>query len=192
VLLEQRELFADAEIVDKILKGDKEAFAFIVERYQKGLINFIFRMVGHYEEALELTQEVFIRVYSNIAMYDSTYKFSTWLYRIASNLTIDHLRKKDPRTASIDECDEDDEKKIELESNELNPHDQLEKKMMEKEINTAILTLEPLYRELIILRHIHFRSYEEIAKITNLPIGTVKNRIFRARKVLMERLKAVK
>ena len=190
--MERRELFADAEIVEKILGGDKDAFAFIVERYQKGLINFIFRMVGHYEEALELTQEVFIRVYSNIASYDSTYKFSTWLYRIASNLTIDHLRRNDPRAASLDEVDEDNEKKIELESGDPGPHDRLEKKMMEREINEAILTLEPLYRELIILRHIHFRSYEEMAKITNLPIGTVKNRIFRARKLLMERLKGVK
>jgi len=186
---ETRELLADPAIVERILGGDKESFALLVERYQKGLINFIYHMVGHYEEALELTQEVFIKVYVNIATYDKNFKFSTWLYRIASNATIDHLRRRDPIAASLDERDEDDVLCIEIESSDLGPHDLLEKKCLEVEIVRSISELSPLQRELIVLRHMHFRSYEEIAKITNLPIGTVKNRIFRARKQLMDSLK---
>lgn len=188
-MVETKELLADPAIVEKIVGGDKEAFALLVERYQKGLINFIYHMVGHYEEAVELTQEVFIKVYVNIATYDANFKFSTWLYRIASNCTIDHLRRRDPMAASLDERDEDDNLCIEPASHDLGPHDLLEQKILEKEIVKSISELSPLQRELIVLRHIHFRSYEEIAKITSLPIGTVKNRIFRARKQLMENLR---
>jgi RNA polymerase sigma-70 factor, ECF subfamily len=187
--VENKELLADPAIVEKIVSGDKESFALLVERYQKGLINFIYHMVGHYEEALELTQEVFIKVYSNITTYDKNYKFSTWLYRIASNCTIDHLRRRDPHADSLDDQGDDDGPCWEIESSDLGPHDLLEKKCLEKEIVKSISELSPLHRELIVLRHIHYRSYEEIAKITNLPIGTVKNRIFRARKHLMESLK---
>jgi RNA polymerase sigma-70 factor, ECF subfamily len=187
--VENKELLADPAIVEKIISGDKEAFALLVERYQKGLINFIYHMVGHYEEALELTQDVFIKVYSNLESYDCAYKFSTWLYRIASNCTIDHLRRRDPAADSLDDRDEDECPKIEIESDDPLPHDILEKKFLEREIVRSVMELQPDYRELIVLRHIHFRSYEEIAKITNLPIGTVKNRIFRARKQLVDSLK---
>jgi RNA polymerase sigma-70 factor (ECF subfamily) len=185
----KKEFFTDQEIVKKIKEGDKDAFCFIVDRYQKGLINFIFHMIGHYEESLELCQEAFLKVYSNIDLYDRNYKFSTWIYKIASNLTIDHLRKNNPRIDSLDELNEDDEKKIDVKSEELDPIEKLEKKFVGQEIADAIISLEPHNRELIILRHIHFRSYEEIAKITNLPLGTIKNRIFRARKELVEKLR---
>lgn len=190
--MKQQDFLTDIEIVDKVRKGDKEAFSFIVERHQKGLINLLFPLLRNYEEALELCQEVFLRVYSHLDQFDSNYKFSTWIYRIANNLAIDYLRKRTPRIDSIDEENEDEEKKIEIESKELNPHECLEKKLMEKEILAAISSLDPLSRELIILRHIHFRSYEEMAKITNLPVGTVKNKIFRARRELMKKLEKIK
>lgn len=190
--MKKQEFLTDLEIIEKVKKGDKEIFSLIVERYQKGLLNLLFPLLKNYEEALELCQEVFLRVYSHLDQYDSHYKFSTWIYRIANNLAIDHLRKCNPKIDSIDEKDEDEDNKIEIESKDLNPSDQLEKKILEKEILNAIYSLDTLSRELIILRHIHFRSYEEMAKITNLPIGTVKNKIFRARKELMKKLKKVK
>lgn len=187
--MERRELFADAEIVEKIKGGDKEAFALIVERYQKGLVTFIFRMVGRHEEALELTQEVFIKVYGNISSYDSNYKFPTWIYKIAGNCTIDHLRRRGPQADSLDDNGDDGSGGIEIESKDPSPPDILQQKILENDIAKAILNLPPSQRELVVLRHIHFRSYEEIAKIMNLPIGTVKNKIFRARKELIEKLK---
>jgi len=190
--VKQQEFLTDIEIVEKVRKGDKEAFSLIVERYQKGLINLLFPLMRNYEEAIELCQEVFLKVYSHLDQYDSNYKFSTWIYKIANNLAIDFLRKGTPKIDSIDEENENEEKKIEIESTELNPHECLEKKMVEEEILSAISSLEPLSRELIILRHIHFRSYEEMAKITNLPVGTVKNKIFRARRELMKKLEKIK
>lgn len=186
------QFFTDSEVIEKIKKGEKEFFSIIVERYQKGLINFIYHMIGNYEESLELCQEVFLKVYLNISLFDSKYKFSTWIYKIASNLTIDHLRKLNQKIDSLDEVDDNEERKIDVKSNDHNPVEKLEKKFAEKQILKAIISLEPLSRELIILRHIHFRSYEEIAKITNLPLGSVKNKIFRARRELMEKLKNVK
>lgn len=190
--MKQQEFLTDIEIVEKVKRGDKEAFSLLVERYQKGLINLLFPLIRNYEEALELCQEVFLKVYSHLEQYDKNYKFSTWIYRIANNLAIDHLRKGTPKIDSIDEKDEDEESKIEIESKDLSPQERLEKKFMEKEILIAISSLDTVSRELIILRHIHFRSYEEMAKITNLPVGTVKNKIFRARKELMKKLEKVK
>ena len=186
-------LVTDLEIVDEILAGDKDAFALLVERYQKGLVNYIFHMVRHYEEALELTQEVFIKVYSSLARYDRQYKFSTWLYKIASNHTIDHLRRRKMNTTSIEASEEDEGRpEIAIESTDQTPHEALHMKTLLAETRKAIEDLPESYRELIILRHINFRSYEEMAKITRLPIGTVKNRIFRARQLLMEVLKDVR
>lgn len=190
--MKRQEFLTDIEIIEKVKGGDKEAFSLLVERYQKGLLNLLFPMMRNYEEALELCQEVFLKVYSHLEQYDNHYKFSTWIYRIANNLAIDHLRKGTPKIDSIDENEEDKGRKIDIESKDLSPQERFEKKVMKREIFAAISSLDTLSRELIILRHIHFRSYEEMAKITNLPVGTVKNKIFRARKKLMKKLEKVK
>ena len=183
-------VLTDNEVVQSVLGGDREAFAYLVERYQKGLVTYIYHMVHHYDEALELTQEVFFKVYENLARYDGQFKFSTWLYKIASNHTIDHLRRQHIQTTSIQESqDSPDHPEIPLESATLSPHDAYHNKALLAEVQKAVDQLPPSYRELIILRHFNFRSYEEMAKITGLPVGTVKNRIFRARQILMERLK---
>ncbi len=184
-------VLTDLEVVERVLGGDRDAFALLVERYQKGLANYIFHMVRHYEEALELTQEVFLKTYSSLGKYDRQYKFSTWIYKIASNHTIDHMRRQQLATTPIEVPREDgsDPRELPLESPTLNPQDSLTMKDLLGQIREAVEELPPAYRELIILRHFNFRSYEEMAKITGLPLGTVKNRIFRARQLLMERLK---
>lgn len=187
-----KELLTDTEIISKVKNGDKEAFALIVERYEKGLYNLIYHLIGNQEEALELCQEVFLRVYSHLNDYDPKFKFSTWIYKIANNLTIDYLRKNKMKIDSIDEAIDDENKFLEIEDHCLNPSEEYEQKILEKEIFKAISNLDAVSRELIILRHIHFRSYEEMAKITNLPIGTVKNKIFRARRELMKNLKKIR
>jgi RNA polymerase sigma-70 factor (ECF subfamily) len=190
----QQKVLTDMEVVERVLGGDQDAFAAIVERYQKGLANYIFHMVRHYEEAIELTQEVFLKAYANLRSYDRGYKFSTWLYKIASNHTIDHLRRQRAPETPIEVSDEEGFRSYELplESHVQNPHDCLAMKDLMGHIREAVDDLPPSYRELVILRHFNFRSYEEMAKITGLPLGTVKNRIFRARQMLMERLKDVR
>lgn len=183
-------VLTDGEVVQAVLDGDREAFAFLVERYQKGLVTYIYHMVHHYDESLELCQEVFVKVYESLRRYDRQYKFSTWLYKIASNHTIDHIRRQHMTTVSIQERQEDpDMPELPLESATLNPHDAYRNKVLLDQVRKALEELPPSYRELILLRHFNFRLYEEMAKITGLPIGTVKNRIFRARQMLMERLK---
>jgi len=183
-------VFTDAEIVEAVLKGDREAFGHLVERYQKGLVTYIYHMVHNYEEALELSQEVLVKAYESLGRYDGQYKFSTWLYKIAGNHAIDHLRRQKIPTTSIQEREEDpDLPDLALESATLNPQEAYQNKMLLVEVQKALSGLPPSYRQLILLRHFAFRSYEEMAKITGMPIGTVKNRIFRARQILMERLK---
>jgi len=182
-------ILTDGEVIRAVLDGDTEAFGGLVERYQKGLVTYIFHMVHNYEEALELSQEVFIKAYESLRRYDGQYKFSTWLYKIASNHTIDHLRRQKMSTTSIQERqDNPDLPDLHLESATLSPHDAYKNKMLLVQVQKALEDLPPSYRELILLRHFSFRSYEEMAKITGMPIGTVKNRIFRARQILMERL----
>lgn len=185
----QEKILTDSEVVDKVLTGDNDAFSLIVERYQKGLVNYIYHMVHQYDEALELTQEVFLKSYTGLKKYDRQYKFSTWIYKIASNHTIDHMRRQRPDTTPIQtRADGNDVHEIPLESQSPSPQESLQRKRLRREIVACVKSLPPAYRELIILRHFNFRSYEEIAKITGLPLGTVKNRIFRARRMLMEQL----
>jgi RNA polymerase sigma-70 factor, ECF subfamily len=183
-------VFTDAEVVNAVIAGDREAFSLLVERYQKGLATYIFHMIHHYEEALELTQEVFIKVYENLARYDGQFKFSTWLYKIASNHTIDHIRRQHMTTTPIQETAEDGSTmELPLESATLSPLAAYHNKALLEQVQKAVDDLPSEYRELVVLRHFSFRSYEEMAKITGLPLGTVKNRIFRARQILMEQLK---
>lgn len=183
-------VLTDIEVIQAVLEGDQDSFALLVERYQKGLITYIYHMVHHYDEALELCQEVFLKVYESLSKYDGQYKFSTWLYKIASNHTIDHLRRQHMVTTSIQERQDDpDMPDLPLESATISPHDAYRNKVLMDQVQKALEDLPPSYRELILLRHFSFRSYEEMAKITGLPLGTVKNRIFRARQILMERLK---
>lgn len=185
-----QKVFTDSDVVNAVLAGDRDAFSLLVERYQRGLATYIFHMIHHYEEALELTQEVFIKVYENLDRYDGQYKFSTWLYKIASNHTIDHIRRQHMTTLPIHETAEDGSPmEIPLESATLSPLDAYTNKAILADVQRAVDELPSDYRELIILRHFAYRSYEEMAKITGLPLGTVKNRIFRARQILMERLK---
>lgn len=186
-------VLTDTEVVDLVLAGDRDAFSMLVERYQKGLVNYIFHMARNYEEALELTQEVFLKVYTSLDKFDRQYKFSTWLYKIASNHTIDHLRRQKMECTSIEATQEDEDRPdLPLESHEQSPHEALQMKVILSQTWDAIQRLPESYRELIVLRHFNFRSYEEMAKITGLPVGTVKNRIFRARQILMEELKDVR
>lgn len=180
----------DETLVDEALAGDRDAFGALVQRHQRGLVNYIFRLVGSRDVATDLAQEVFLKVFVGLQSFDPRYRFTTWLYRIASNGAIDHLRRKQPKTLSLSQPPADDgaPQAPPLAGSDPTPDDVLRLRELESRLNAAIGALPPAYRQLILLRHRQHCRYDEIARITHLPLGTVKNRIFRAREILRGQL----
>jgi RNA polymerase sigma-70 factor (ECF subfamily) len=185
---------ADEQLVDAALAGDRRAFERLVRRHQRALVNHIYRHTGQREAAFDLAQEVFIKVYQSLASFDPRYRFTTWLYRIASNCAIDFLRKKQPPTCPLGSSPREDGLEVperDLAGSEPTPHDVLRLRELQRRLDAAVGALPPDYRQLILLRHRQHCRYDEIARITRLPIGTVKNRIFRAREMLRHDLRDV-
>lgn len=180
----------DETLVDEALAGDRDAFGALVRRHQRGLVNYIFRLVGSRDVATDLAQEVFLKVFVGLHSFDPRYRFTTWLYRIASNGAIDHLRRKQPKTLSLSQPAADDgiAAAPTLAGTDPTPDDVLRLRELERRLDQAIGDLPPAYRQLILLRHRQHCRYDEIARITHLPLGTVKNRIFRAREILRGQL----
>jgi len=173
---------ADCDLVSQAITGREAGFEEMVRRYQRPIASYIYRMTGDYEAALDLTQEVFIKVYGSLARYRPEYKFSTWIYRIAHNTAIDHLRRHSTREQEMAKDENGNERPVA--SGAPTPEQLSERAERRAEIEDVIRALPPSYRELIILRHAHDLSYDEIAEVTGLPLGTVKNRIFRAREAM--------
>ncbi len=181
----------DEEIVSRILAGEEDLYGELLSRYQARLAAHLTRVVGSREEALDLTQEVFLKVFQALPRYNPEYKFSTWIFRIASNAGIDFLRKRRLKTVSLDAPPpgaEADEPPREIASAEPDPQAVLRNAERRRKIDAEIASLPPDFRELISLRHFAGLSYEEIAEAKKMPLGTVKNKLFRARAVLKERL----
>ncbi len=184
----------DEQLVQSALDGDRRAFEQLVRRHQRGLVNHIFRHIGQREGAVDLAQEVFLKVYQSLSSFDPRYRFTTWLYRIASNCAIDYLRRKRPPTCSIHTDPRDDKSEgasKSLAGNDPTPHDLLQLQELKTKLEAAVAALPSDYRQLIDLRHRQHCRYDEIARITQLPLGTVKNRIFRAREMLRHDLREV-
>jgi RNA polymerase sigma-70 factor (ECF subfamily) len=182
----------DSDLVVRAIAGREESFAELVRRYQRPIAAYVYRMVGDYDLALDLTQEVFIKVYASLARYRSEYKFSTWIYRIAHNAAIDHLRRYNPGRTEELEHDSEEHGRFEkpFASSAPSPEQLSEKAERRAEIEEVVRSLPSAYRELIVLRHAQDMSYDEIAEVTGLPLGTVKNRIFRARETMRAELLA--
>ena len=177
---------ADCDLVMRAISGREDGFEELVRRYQRPIAAYVYRMVGDYEAALDLTQEVFIKVYNSLARYRSEYKFSTWIYKIAHNAAVDHLRRHSTREQSLVSQSDGEQYDLPIESGRLSPEQESEKRERRAEIEAVVRELPAAYRELIVLRHSHDLSYDEIAEVTNLPLGTVKNRLFRAREVMRQ------
>jgi RNA polymerase sigma-70 factor, ECF subfamily len=177
---------SDAELISISISGREESFEELVRRYQRPIVGYVFRMLGDYDSALDVTQEVFIKVYNSLHRYSSDYKFSTWLYRIAHNATIDHIRRNSANTQSIETETADGAYQLQIESQDPSPETVRERKEWKVEIEAVVKRLPTAYRELILLRHSQDLSYDEIAEVTGLPLGTVKNRLFRAREMMRE------
>ena len=177
---------ADCDLVAQAVAGREDGFEELVRRYQRPIAAYVFRMVGDYEAALDLTQEVFIKVYGSLARYRSEYKFSTWIYRIAHNAAIDHLRRHSLREQSLTDEVSGEPRELIVPNGKLSPEQESEREERRAEIERVVLQLPASYRELIVLRHSHDLSYDEIAEVTGLPLGTVKNRLFRAREAMRQ------
>ena len=178
----------DVDLVSSALAGREAGFEELVRRYQRPIAAYVYRMVGDYDSALDLTQEVFIKVYNSLFRYRSEFKFSTWIYKIAHNAAIDHLRRHAVRGQALTSSTEAERREVILESLRLTPEQESEKKERCSEIEAVVHLLPDAYRELIVLRHSHDLSYDEIAEVTGLPLGTVKNRLFRAREAMRNEL----
>ena len=179
---------ADGELVLTAVSGREAAFEELVRRYQRPIASYVYRMVGDYDAALDLTQEVFIKVYNSLSRYRSEFKFSTWIYKIAHNTAIDHLRRHTVRDQILTADGDGPRSEIAIESRRLTPEQESEREERRSEIESVVQSLPAAYRELIVLRHSHDLSYDEIAEVTGLPLGTVKNRLFRAREAMRDLL----
>jgi RNA polymerase sigma-70 factor (ECF subfamily) len=181
---------SDEQLVDRALHGDRRAFEWLVRRHRRALVHHLYRQVGQRECAFDLAQEVFLKVYLSLPSFDPRYRFTTWLYRIASNCAIDFLRRRRPHVLSLgpDTPESLDGPATSAASRPPTPHEVLRLRELERRLETAVSRLPTEFRQLVLLRHRQHCRYDEIARITDLPLGTVKNRIFRAREMLRHEL----
>lgn len=180
---------SDEELVRLALDGNEDAFSFLVRRYQRRLTAFLGQLVGDIELAKELCQEAFIRAWNALERFNPKYRFSTWLFRIGHNLGIDHLRRRKLKTVALYRSDRDgDEVELVVEDQTKDPLGHFENAELAGSIKAAIDELRPEYRELVLLRHFGCLSYQEIAEFKKMPLGTVKNKLFRAHSVLRKAL----
>lgn len=179
----------DDHFVLKAIRGEQGAFKKLMDKYQKPLYYHVLKMVKNHEQVEDIVQESFMKAFSNLSSYNTNYAFSTWLYRITTNHTIDYLRKKKLKTRSIDEPvkAKDGEMQFQVVGNS-----ETDRKIIRKErkqiLTDAILNLPDKYREVIEMRHLEELSYQEISDQLDLPLGTVKAHIFRAREMLYKAL----
>jgi RNA polymerase sigma-70 factor, ECF subfamily len=183
-------LLDDGTLVSEYLSGQSRAFDAIVDRYQTRLLNFIYRTVGDRERAEDLVQEVFIRVHRHLARFDSSKKFSTWIYTIASNLAKNELRNRSRNPLvlfqAITQGWEDEERPLEFEDTSSRPDDLFRKRHVRSLVENTVAQLPEHHRQVFVLRELEGRSYEEIAEITHCNLGTVKSRLNRARSSFAE------
>lgn len=181
----------DETYVADALSGDQRAYQKLTEKYRRPLQYHVARMVKESEQVEDLVQEALVKAFNNLESYNSSYAFSTWLYRITTNHTIDYLRKKKLQTTSIDKPikTRDGELSFELPDDNAATDRSIIRKQRKKIINVAIENLPEKYRQVIEMRHIEELSYQEISDQLDLPLGTVKAHIFRAREMLYKALK---
>ena len=188
----ERDQLDDRTLVERIVEGDRELYGVVMSRYEKRLVNYVYRITHRYEEAHDLAQEIFVKVYLALDRYDPKYQFSTWLFRIAQNSAIDAIRKKGITEVSLVRQSHGDDdphgRDREFADDGISPYRALKNKQLSAAIDVAVEKLPPDYRELIQLRHFAELSYEEIAAMKQLPLGTVKNKLFRARNLLKDQL----
>jgi RNA polymerase sigma-70 factor (ECF subfamily) len=176
----------DYELVQKALEGDEKAFTRLLARYKDAIYFMLLKMVNNRNDAEDLTLEAFGKAFKNLHQYSPTYAFSTWLFKIASNNCIDFLRRKKGTYIALESNGDTSENSevIRLKSKELNPEEKLIRQQKAILLQRIVRKLKPRYRTLVELRYFREFSYEEIAKELDIPLGTVKAQLFRAREML--------
>lgn len=184
--------FSDEELILEFQQSNNErAFEILVKRFKNPLINFVYRFLGDYDSCVDVVQDTFVKVYRYKDRYTNVAKFSTWIYTIASNLAkTEYQRRKRVKLFSISNSGEE-ESDLEIKDNTYRPDKSVDSQYKEEQIQKALLKVKIVYREPVILRDIQGLSYEEIADILNIEVGTVKSRINRGRKRLQKLLKNV-
>lgn len=181
----------DDVLVKEAREGDEQSYKRLVNKYERALYYHILKMVNDKEQVEDLVQEAFVKAFDNLESYNTNYAFSTWLYRIATNHTIDYLRKKKLQTLSIDKPrkTKSGEMEMQLEDHSAQADRSIIRKQRQNIVQHAIDELPEKYRKVIRLRHMEEKSYQEISEELNKPLGTVKAHIFRAREMLYKSLK---
>ncbi|HWY99303.1 MAG TPA: sigma-70 family RNA polymerase sigma factor [Bacteroidia bacterium] len=184
--------YHDFELVKRAMEGDQKAYSELMKRYYDSIYFMMLKMVKSKDDADDLTMEAFGKAFKGLAHYTPDYAFSTWLFKIATNNCIDHMRKQKIKPISIDktyENDEGDEMSMEVKSQYLDPEEKYIKKQKIKIMHDIVEKLKPRYRTLVELRYFKEWSYEEIAEHLDMPIGTVKGQLFRAKEIMLHILK---
>lgn len=184
MLVERRHVDDESRVVAEALKGSQRAYTSLLNSHRGAVYNLMRRMVGDEEEALDLSQEAFIRAFRSLESFNPSFSFRSWIMTIASRIAIDFLRKKRPQTLSLDETGE-------IRSEFATPDAELESKETRQSIERAVSSLPPEYRIAILLRHKEGLSYDEIAAVLDLPLGTVKTRVYRGREILRKSLEGI-
>ncbi|HZS45240.1 MAG TPA: sigma-70 family RNA polymerase sigma factor [Blastocatellia bacterium] len=177
---------SDNDLIKRTVAGDEQSFAILEKRYHRHIVNVIYRMVGDFETSMDLAQEVFFKAYRALDRFDPKFKFSTWLYRVAMNAAIDYHRKREITTTPIEIAadEQSDSYEWQMPSDDISPEQKVFQHETAEQISKVVKQLPEEYRELIALRYTNDLSYSEIAEQTGMPLGTVKNRLFRAHQML--------
>ncbi|MEM6264900.1 MAG: sigma-70 family RNA polymerase sigma factor [Bacteroidota bacterium] len=185
----------DRVLVAAAKRGEPQAFETLLKKYRKSVYYMLLKMVKNADDAEDLTQEAFAKAFNSIEKFDSKYAFSTWLFRIATNNCIDFIRKKRVQTVSIDtpvEGDDGSSMRFDVRDTNEDPNQAMLKKQRKQYLALAVKNLPEKYRTLVQLRYFQELSYEEVANELQIPLGTVKAQLFRARELLSQELKSMK
>jgi RNA polymerase sigma factor (sigma-70 family) len=185
----------DLIFVERAIKGDQSAYAFLMERYRESIYFTMLKMVNNSDDADDLTIEAFGKAFNRLDQYSPTYAFSTWLFKIASNNCIDFIRKKRIKITSMDsgiKTDDGDILYFDAESNTMDPEETIMHNQKVLHMRELVSKLKPRYRVLVEKRYFEELSYEEISEELDLPLGTVKAQLFRARDFLANMMEKTK
>ena len=176
----------EATVIQAVLDGDVNAYEALVKKYEKNVYNLALRMTGNSEDAADMAQEAFIKAYNSLTSFRGDSKFSVWLYRIVSNVCLDFLRSRSRKqtVSLLTENDDGEEVELDIADETHSPEKLLDRSLTRDAVRRGLAALPPDHREILLLREIQGLSYEEIADVLGLEAGTVKSRIFRARKKL--------
>lgn len=176
---------SEKKIIEKVLGGDANAFEELVLKYEKTVYNLALRMVGDRDDASDMTQEAFIKAYGSLSSFRGDSKFSVWIYRITTNVCLDFLRSKSRKQqVSLTVSDDDEDAQLDIPDPSSDPEQQLIKKISMQSVEEGLKTLPDKQRQILVMRELGGMSYAEIGAALSLEEGTVKSRIFRARKRL--------